>query len=224
MMPTVLFLDDDASILRINRVYFESRDYRVLTASGFSEALDLLSRERVDCLVLDILMPGTDGWEVCRRLRAQGGPPIIFLTSLDERECMYRGFELGAFDYVTKPYELRELELRVRAKLRQSAGGNGPVLSFPPLTIEPEGRRAAVNGVPLPLTTHEFDVLLLLASHPGKVFSLDEIYREVWKRPDLGRTETARNRVAQMRHKLEAACPDRLFIDRVWGKGFVFRA
>ena len=223
-MPTVLFLDDDASILRINQVYFESRDYKVLTSASFPEAQDLLDRERVDCLVLDVLMPGTDGWEVCRRLQEQGGPPIIFLTSLDEKECMYRGFELGAFDYVTKPYELRELELRVKAKLRQSAGGPTEVLSFPPLTIEPEGRTARVNGKPLALTTYEFDVLLLLARKPEKVFSLEEIYRQVWKRPDLGRTETARNRVAQMRHKLEGACPDRVFIDRVWGKGFVFRA
>lgn len=223
-MPTVLFLDDDASILRINRVYFESRDYKVLTSASFPEAQDLLTREHVDCVVLDVLMPGTDGWEVCRRLRERGGPPIIFLTSLDEKECMYRGFELGAFDYVTKPYELRELELRVKAKLWQSAGGPAEVLSFPPLTIEPEGRTARVNGKPLALTTYEFDVLLLLARNPEKVFSLEEIYRQVWKRPDLGRTETARNRVAQMRHKLEGACPDRLFIDRVWGKGFVFRA
>lgn len=222
-MPTVLFLDDDSSILRINRVYFESRNYRVLTAASFTEAQGLLQRERVDCMVLDILMPGIDGWEVCRRLQKDGGPPIIFLTSLDEKECMYRGFELGAFDYVTKPYELRELELRVKAKLRQREGAPTEILSFPPLTIEPEGRTAKVNGKLLSFTTYEFDILLLLARNPGKVYSLDEIYRLVWKQPDLGRTETARNRVASMRHKLENACPNRLFIDRVWGKGFVFR-
>lgn len=222
-MPTVLFLDDDVSFLRINRVYFESRGYTVLTADRFEQAEELLRGQTVDCIVLDVLMPSIDGWEACRRLKGTQDIPILFLTSLSEQECLYRGFELGADDYMTKPYEFRELELRVRARLRRRSGGAAQTLSYPPLTIDVSGRKAEIGGKALSLTAYEFDILCLLAAHPGQVFSLEDIYRQVWKQPDLGRTESARIRVAQMRHKLEDACPDRVLIDRVWGKGFVFR-
>lgn len=223
-MPTVLFLDDDASFLRINQVYFESRGYTVLTADQFDQAERLLREQAADCIVLDVLMPGVDGWEACRRLKEAQDTPILFLTSLSEQECLYRGFELGADDYMTKPYEFRELELRIKARTFTGKKKNLKQLNFQSLSIFPESRRAEIDGRVLNFTSYEFDILLLLASHPGQVFSLEEIYRQVWQQPDLGRTESARIRVAQMRHKLEDACPDRVFIDRVWGKGFVFRA
>ncbi|MEF9972211.1 MAG: response regulator, partial [Oscillospiraceae bacterium] len=122
-MPTVLFLDDEASFLRINRVYFESRGYTVLTADRFDRMKQLLHEHEVDCIVLDVLMPGIDGWEVCRRLKKECDTPIVFLTSLSEQECLYRGFELGADDYMTNPYEFRELELRIKARLRPRGTG-----------------------------------------------------------------------------------------------------
>lgn len=222
-MPSVLFLDDDVSFLRINQVYFESRGYTVMTANHFDQAEGILREHAVDCIVLDVLMPGVDGWEACRRLKGVLDTPVLFLTSLSEQECLYRGFELGADDYMTKPYEFRELELRIKARLRRRGDGSTETLSYPPLTIDRSGRKAEIDGKALSLTAYEFDILLLLASHPGQVFSLEEIYRQVWHQPDLGRTESTRIRVAQMRHKLEDACPDRVFIDRVWGKGFVFR-
>lgn len=221
----VLFVDDDPAILRVNRVYFESRSYRVHTAESREQAEQVLGQSQIDCIVLDILMPGVDGWALCREFKTKHGVPIIFLTSLTEQDCLYRGFELGADDYMTKPYELRELELRVQARIRQHEGATpSELLSFPPLVIDADGRRALVNSKAISLTAYEFDILLLLARGNGKVFSMEEIYRKIWKLPDLGNAQTVRVHLARMRHKLEAACPNRDFIEVVWGKGFLFRA
>ncbi|MEG1426500.1 MAG: response regulator transcription factor [Oscillospiraceae bacterium] len=224
-MGTYLFIDDDQSFLRTNRIYFERRGNRVLTAQSYAEGEALLRENRVDCIILDILMPGTDGWAACRALRDEGAPPVIFLTGLTEQECLYRGFSLGAADYMTKPYDFRELELRIHARIRSRDDPltkPGRKLSYPPLEIDPEGRSAAVNGSPLHLTAYEFDILLFLARDPGKVYPLEEIYRLVWRRPDLGNTLTVRSHLARMRHKLEEACPERQFIGMAWGRGFYF--
>lgn len=222
-MSSVLFIDDDSAILRVNRVYFESRSYRVYTAESREQAERVLGVCQIDCIVLDILMPGVDGWALCQKFKAKWGIPIIFLTSLTEQDCLYRGFELGADDYMTKPYDLRELEMRVTARIRQYEGATSPeLLSFPPLVIDADGRRALVNGKIISLTAYEFDILLLLARSPGKVFSMAAIYCEIWKLPDLGNAQTVRVHLARMRHKLETACPDRCFIELVWGKGFLF--
>lgn len=224
-MSGVLFIDDDPAILRVNRVYFESRSYRVYTAESPEQAEQVLGEYQIDCIVLDILMPGVDGWTLCREFKAKRGIPIIFLTSLTEQDCLYRGFELGADDYMTKPYELRELEMRVKARIRQHAGAApAEPLCFPPLVIDADGRRALVDDKAISLTAYEFDILLLLARSPGKVFSMEAIYREIWKLPDLGNAQTVRVHLARMRHKLEAASPNHRFLEVVWGKGFLFRA
>lgn len=222
-MASVLFIDDDMSFLRVNRIYFEKHGFRVFTAKNVSEAREIWTGEALDCIVLDILMPETDGWEICRQLQEKAMPPVIFLTSLTEQECIYRGFELGAADYLTKPYELRELELRVKARIRGDHGIRRELLSFGPLVIDGSLRRAMVNGSALALTAYEFDILLLLAHQPEKIFSLDEIYREIWKLPDLGNVQTVRTHLARMRCKLEDALPDYQYIGRRWGKGFYFR-
>ena len=222
-MAAVLFIDDDASLLRVNRVYFEGRGFTVFTASCFVEAQKLLARHLVDCIVLDILMPETDGWDICRRLGRESMPPVIFLTSLTQQDCLYRGFELGASDYLTKPYELRELELRIKARISGYRGKQQERLEFSPLSIDAVGRQVSIAGKPVALTAYEFDILLLLARSPGTVFSLEDIYRQVWALPDLGNAQTVRTHLARMRHKLEEACPSHCFIDLKWGKGFVFR-
>lgn len=224
-MYKLLFVDDDANLLKINRVYFGSRGYQVFTATSAQRAKEYLESQAFDCVILDILMPGPNGYALCRSIKSQTDVPVIFLTSLTEKDFLYRGFDLGADDYVTKPYELRELEARVRARINQNLRLGRPekLLDFSPLTIDADGRRAAVNGKPLALTAYEFDILLLLARSPGRVFSLEEIYREVWRMPDLQNAQTVRVHLARMRHKLEAACPERCYIELVWGKGFRFQ-
>lgn len=221
-LASVLFIDDDMSFLRVNRIYFEKHGFRVFTAKNVSEAQKIWTDEDLDCIVLDILMPETDGWEICRQLQEREMPPVIFLTSLTEQECIYRGFEMGAADYLTKPYELRELELRVNARIRGTHGFRQELLSYGPLVIDVGLRRAIVNGKVLALTAYEFDILLLLARRPEKIFSLEEIYRVIWKLPDLGNVHTVRTHLARMRCKLEDALPDCRYIGRRWGKGFYF--
>lgn len=221
-MTTVLFIDDDMSFLRVNRIYFEKHGFRVFTAQGFTEAKEIWTSEAIDCIVLDVLMPETDGWEICRHLQGAGMPPIIFLTSLTEQECVCRGFELGAADYLTKPYELRELELRVNARMKGAHSVQRERLEFGALSIDISGRQALIAGKPLWLTAYEFDILLLLARRPEHVFSLEEIYREVWKLPDIGNVQTVRTHLSRVRGKLEDALPDCQFIGRRWGKGIYF--
>lgn len=223
-MARLLFVDDDLSLLRTNQIYFERRGHEVLTADCVSRARELLLSHACDCVILDILMPGMDGWSACREIKSLG-IPVIFLTSLTERDCLYRGLTLGADDYMTKPYDLRELELRIAARIRARDPDNRckTILTYPPLTIDITGRKAAVNGAPLALTAYEFDILVLLAQSPGQIFSLEEIYAQVWQLPDLGNTQTVRTHLARMRHKLERACPGRKFVDLSWGRGFFFQ-
>lgn len=223
-MARLLFVDDDKSLLRTNQIYFQRRGHEVLTADGVARARALLREHPCDCVILDILMPGMDGWSACREMKNLG-IPVIFLTSLTERDCLYRGLSLGADDYMTKPYDLRELELRIAARIRarDSDAGCKTILTYPPLTIDMTSRRVTINDAPLALTAYEFDILLLLAQSPGQIFALEEIYQQVWQLPDLGNTQTVRTHLARMRHKLERACPERKFVDLSWGRGFFFQ-
>ena len=200
-MPYLLFVDDDSNVLNINRNYFESRGFSVSVAQTADQALDHVKKYPVDCVVLDIMMPGFDGFLLCRRFKTQMTAPVIFLTSLTEKEYLYQGFSLGGDDFLTKPWDLKE---------------------FPPLTIDAGTRQASIGNVCVPLTAYEFDILLLLARSPGHVFSPDSIYREIWKLPDLDNTQTVKVHVARMRHKMEAACPGHSFIGTVWKQGYRF--
>lgn len=223
-MPYLLFVDDDSNVLNINRNYFESRGFSVSVAQTADQALDHVKKYPVDCVVLDIMMPGFDGFLLCRRFKAQMTAPVIFLTSLTEKEYLYQGFSLGGDDFLTKPWDLKELEMRIRTRISQCSNHSlkGERLEFPPLTIDAGTRQASIGNVCVPLTAYEFDILLLLARSPGHVFSPDSIYREIWKLPDLDNTQTVKVHVARMRHKMEAACPGHSFIGTVWKQGYRF--
>ncbi|MDD3253623.1 MAG: response regulator transcription factor [Lachnospiraceae bacterium] len=225
-MDYLLFVDDDASFLRINRTYFEKRGYTVFTAVNRAELEHVLHSQPVDCIILDIMIPGegNDGYSLCRLVKQTSAAPVIFLSSLTEKDFIYRGFNLGAEDYITKPYDLKELELRIRARIAQQRGvqRHADTISYSPLAIDIGARKALVRGTPISLTAHEFDILLLLARSPRTVYSLESIYREIWKLPDLNNAQTVRVHLARMRHKLEQACPEYRFIHVVWGKGFLF--
>ena len=219
-MPYLLFVDDDSNVLNINRNYFESRGFSVSVA----QTVDHVKKYPVDCVVLDIMMPGFDGFLLCRRFKTQMTAPVIFLTSLTEKEYLYQGFSLGGDDFLTKPWDLKELEMRIRTRISQCSNRSlkGERLEFPPLTIDAGTRQASIGNVCVPLTAYEFDILLLLARSPGHVFSPDSIYREIWKLPDLDNTQTVKVHVARMRHKMEAACPGHSFIGTVWKQGYRF--
>ena len=224
-LAKVLFVDDDKNILQINRVYFEARGFDVRTADNAADALELVAHEPFDCLVLDVILPaGGDGYQLCRQIRELTNTPIIFLTSLTEQDFLYQGFNAGGDDYVTKPYDLWELLLRVRSRVRQSRAGQEAerLLSYPPLTIVPASRRATMGGQFLALTGGEFDILALLAGPPQKGVSLEEIYRQVRKMPSLEGTHTVQVHISHLRRKLEAAYNGHKYIQTSWGKGYYF--
>lgn len=224
-MSRILFVDDDENLLKINRTYFEQRGYAVSTAKDGTSAQRLVSETDFDCIVLDIILPqGEDGYSICKALKARSGAPILFLTSLTEQEFLYRGFACGGDDYLTKPYDLKELMLRVEARVGQHRGRRSCArrLVFQPLTIDLTARRVTLSGNTVALTGNEFDILVLLANAPSQVFSTEEIYQGVWKMPDLDATHTVQVHVARMRRKLEEASPTHKFIQTVWGRGYLF--
>ncbi len=224
-MEQLLCVDDDSAILRILERYFTPLGFAVHTAATPAEAIALLERQPVDCMVLDIMLPGSDGFTLCKTFKGLVKAPIIFLTSLTQREVMYQGFSIGGDDFMTKPFDLKELEMRVRARIAQSRAGalRQTLLEFPPLTLDVGSRLAKTGNGALPLTAYEFDILLLLAQNPERLFSQEEIYRAVWKLPDLTNAQTVKVHVARLRHKLEEAMPNRDFIGTVWKRGYQFR-
>lgn len=223
-MTCLLFVDDDHNILKINRTYFEGRGFSVYTAENAQMALDLLKNFTIDCAILDILMPNNDGFFLCEKIRERESMPIIFLTSLSQKDFLYRGFEMGGDDYVTKPYDLLELEMRILSiiKRRLSLHSTKQKLSFPPLFIDDSACTVFADKKEIPLTAYEFDILYLLASSPDQVFSPESIYRKVWKLPDLEKVATVQVHIARLRHKLEEACPGHSYLKTIWKKGYKF--
>lgn len=223
-MDALLFVDDDERMLATNRIYFTKHGFEVFTATSGCAALDVMRSHPIDCVVLDIMMPQQNGYVLCRQLKEEFTTPIVFLTGLTAQNNLYQGFLQGGDDYLTKPYDFRELELRIRARILQKRGTakQGTLLEFGPLTIDTAGRQTRANGVSIPLTANEFDILVLLARSPGILFSPKTIYQEIWHLPDLEATHTVRVHVGRLRQKLEAACPQHAYICTVWGKGYRF--
>lgn len=223
-MSRLLFVDDDPNILHINNEYFTARYHHVITCESAEQALAHVQNHTVDCVILDIVMPRTDGFALCLDFKAKISAPVIFLTSMTEKEYLYRGFSMGGDDFLTKPCDLRELEMRINTRISQSqsVSRKHEQLSFPPLLIDVGTRQALVTDQEIPLTSLEFDILLLLARSPGHVFSPEIIYREVWNLPDLKNTQTVKVHMARMRHKLEEACPGCQLIGTAWKQGYYF--
>lgn len=205
------------------RLHLERAGFRVLEASGGREALAKLETESVDLVVLDLMMDDLDGWEVCRRIRAGSELPILMLTARGETYDRVAGLELGADDYLVKPFDGRELVARCNAILRR--GRPQPEeesrLRRGPLVIDEGSRTAMLNGQSLVLTPKEFDLLLLLAQHPGQVFSRDRLLDSVWGYEFAGAPRSVDTHVKNLREKLGDASG---LIQTVWGHGYRFES
>jgi DNA-binding response OmpR family regulator len=210
----VLVVEDERAIAELLRTYLVDGGFEVRTCSDGSGALGEIAAFRPDVVLLDVGLPGLDGVEVMRRLRGSGDlTPVVFVTARDDEVDRVLGLELGADDYVTKPFSPRELLARVRAVLRRTAdatGGTGPTGGSPPVTVgavvvDPDSRRVSVAGRPVQLTTTEFDLLLHLARRQGRVCPRDSLLTEVWGYPPGLVTRTVDVHVAQLRAKLEGA-------------------
>ena len=219
-MPTILVVDDEHNIIEVARLYLTNEGYRVMEAGDGETALALARTEQPDLMVLDIMLPKVDGWEVCKRLRQEGEDiPIIMLTARDDDVDKIVGLEIGADDYMTKPFNPRELVARVKAVLRRAeAPPKQPrVLNVAHLSVDLGRREAKLDDRALDLRAKEFDLLATFAEHEGLVLSRDQLLKLVWGYDFYGDSRTVDVHVARLRDKLGEAD---IAIETVWGIGY----
>ncbi len=221
MPDTILIADDEPSIRDLARLYLEKEGFRVRTAENGGQALALARSETPALLILDLMMPEMDGWEVCRRLRAESTLPILMLTARDQDIDKIVALEMGADDYLTKPFNPRELVARVRAILRRTGGGGRLSPDQPRrigrVTIDPASREVRIDEETVTLRAKEFDLLLTLADHTNQVLSRDQLLDLAWGYEYHGQTRTVDVHVAQLRDRLAGADVE---IETVWGRGY----
>ena len=222
-MSTVLVVDDEPIVREVVVSYLRREGYRTLEAGDGQEARRLLEQGDPGLVVLDLMLPGIDGLQLCRWIRSRSDVPVIMLTARGEETDRIVGLELGADDYVTKPFSPRELAARVRAVLRRADGtGEGAErrLEFGDVTIEASTREATKDGSPLALTAREFDLLWFLASHPRRVFSREQLMDRVWGYAAAVDTGTVTVHVRRLRAKIERDPSRPEHLQTVWGVGY----
>ncbi|MBP2476336.1 DNA-binding response OmpR family regulator [Crossiella equi] len=219
----VLVVDDDLTVRDVVRRYLESAGHQVRLAGDGEQALSVFEQHGADLVVLDLMLPGIDGLEVCRRLRRRSAVPVVMLTALGEEEDRVAGLQLGADDYVTKPFSPRELVLRVNSVLRRlRVPAPAPKLDHladGDLLLDPVARRATRAGAELALTTREFDLLAFLLAHPGEVYTRAKLLELVWGW-DFGDAATVTVHVRRLREKIEPDPANPVRIATVWGVGY----
>jgi two-component system, OmpR family, response regulator ResD len=242
----ILIIEDEANIAQVLRLYLEQSNYTVLVASDGVAGLELHAREHPDLVILDLMLPALDGMEVCRRIRAWANTPILMLTARQGEEDRIAGLELGADDYLVKPFSPREVVSRVKAILRRTTqytpvagSGNengasthdkgkttdaGEELHFGEMHINVPARRVEVGGQDVPLTAKEFDLLVTLASSPDRVFTRESLLDQIWGYTYLGDGRTVDVHVGTLRKKIEVASGNDAahMIKTVWGVGYKF--
>ncbi len=219
----ILVVDDEAIVTEVVVRYLVREGYRVDVVRDGPSALAAIEREAVDLVVLDLMLPKLDGLEVCRRIRSESRLPIIMLTAKNEESDKILGLGLGADDYVVKPFSPRELVARVQAVLRRSrapAAEPGDFRHLGTLKINPRGRTVEVAGRRVELTAKEFDLLYFLASHPGQVFSREQLLDRVWDYHFAGDVSTVTVHVRRLREKVEADPNRPRYLKTVWGVGY----
>ncbi len=223
-MPTVLVVDDEPIVREVVCSYLQREGYRTLEAGDGIRARELMEQDPPTLVVLDLMLPGTDGLELCRWIRNRSSLPVIMLTARGEEADRIVGLELGADDYVTKPFSPRELVARVRSVLRRSAPQlvQAERLSFDGLSIEITTREVMKSGTSLRLTAKEFDLLWFLARHPRQVFSRDNLMDRVWGYSAALDTGTVTVHVRRLREKIEDDPAHPRFLQTVWGVGYRF--
>jgi DNA-binding response OmpR family regulator len=220
----ILVVDDEPTIREIVVSYLERDGFKTLEAADGNRARELLETDPPDLVVLDVMLPGTDGLELCRWIRSRSRLPVIMLTARGEESDRIVGLELGADDYVTKPFSPRELTARVRTVLRRAETDvvAQESLSYDGLVVDSATREVTRDGDPLRLTAREFDLLWFLASHPRRVFSREHLMRRVWGYSAALDTGTVTVHMRRLREKIEADPSHPRHLETVWGVGYRF--
>lgn len=232
----ILIVDDEKTIREVVRRYLELEGFSVTEAETGPQALSILQISRPDLIVLDIMLPGVDGFAITRKLRTsadfvplstEGDIPIILLTARNNEGDRIAGFEVGADDYVTKPFSPRELVARIKAVLRRSVTGDSDAespIKIDKLYIDPRSRHVTIDEVSIVLTAKEFDLLWFLVRHPRQVFSRQQLLDHVWGYEFYGDESTVTVHMRRLREKIEPDAANPTYIQTVWGVGYKFEA
>ncbi|MGI5836340.1 MAG: response regulator [Chloroflexota bacterium] len=224
MSEKILVVDDEVKIARVVRAYLEREGFRVVEAYDGKEALEVARREKPDLVVLDLMLPEISGWDVCRALRQESSVPILMLTARDDDTDKIVGLELGADDYMTKPFNPKELVARVRAIFRRVGPqrATGEVIVFGDLRMDLEKREVLVNGHQVHLTPTEFDLLKVMAQHPGRVFSRAQLLDLVAGASFEGYDRAVDSHIKNLRQKIEKDPRKPHYVQTVFGVGYKF--
>ncbi|MGM0602144.1 MAG: response regulator transcription factor [Bacillota bacterium] len=222
MVKKVLVVDDDAHIREILNDYLSFEKFEVFLAKDAEEASAVLQQENIDIMILDIMLPDEDGWEFCQRIRPEYDIPIIFLSAKDRSVDKITGLELGADDYVTKPFSPREIVARIKAVLRRTTDidEDQNILEYENLVINYDHHSVTAAGEDIKLTPKEFSLLWKLAKSPKKVFSRERLLKSIWGYDFFGDARTVDSHIKSLRNKLGDAASD--YIKTVWGVGYKF--
>ena len=226
-MYNVLVCDDDREIVEAIEIYLSQEGYKVLKAYDGEEALKVLDREKVDLLIIDVMMPKLDGIRATLKIREKKNMPIIILSAKSEDADKILGLNVGADDYMTKPFNPLELTARVKSQLRRYTQlgstidkSNQAVYAVGGLSIDDEQREVTVDGEPVRLTPIEYNILLLLVKNQGKVFSIDQIYESIWNEDAIGVDNTVAVHIRHIREKIEINPKEPRYLKVVWGVGY----
>lgn len=220
---TILVVDDDESIVELLKDFLENEGYYVETACNSTQALAILKQRTIECIILDIMMPGQNGFELCRQIRMDSNVPILFLSALSDDVDKIRGLALGGDDYIVKTASPGEIVARVKAVLRRSGSKqeSRKVLNYGRLSLDLSTREVFINGQPISLTPKEYELLQLFAEHPKYVFTYDQLLEKFWE--GIGDKHTIRVHLSRLREKIEADPNNPQFIVNVWGIGYRFK-
>lgn len=220
-MYNVLVCDDDREIVEAIEIYLSQEGYKVLKAYDGEEALKVLDREKVDLLIIDVMMPKLDGIRATLKIREKKNMPIIILSAKSEDADKILGLNVGADDYMTKPFNPLELTARVKSQLRSTIDkSNQAVYAVGGLSIDDEQKEVTVDGEPVRLTPIEYNILLLLVKNQGKVFSIDQIYESIWNEDAIGVDNTVAVHIRHIREKIEINPKEPRYLKVVWGVGY----
>jgi DNA-binding response OmpR family regulator len=221
---TTLVIDDDPAIVELLRDFLVASGFRALEATNGQEALDIIAHEPVDCLIMDVMMPGLSGFELCRQVRARSDAPILFLSARADETDKIRGLMLGADDYIVKATATpNEIVARVKAVLRRYASGRVEAAArydFGRFTLDPAAHEVCVEGVPVPFAAREYAILLLLVEHPRQVFAQDDLFDRFWE--GIGDRHAVAVYINRIRQKIEVDSATPRYIVTVRGVGYRF--
>lgn len=228
-MSKILIVEDEETIADLERDYLELSGFKVEVANDGQTGLEKALTEDYSLFILDLMLPGVDGFEICRKVREEKNTPIIMVSAKKDDIDKIRGLGLGADDYMTKPFSPSELVARVKAhlarydRLTESAAQKNKVIEIRGLKIDTTARRVWINGEEKTFTTKEFDLLTFLASHPNHVYTKEELFREIWDMESIGDIATVTVHIKKIREKVEMDTSNPQYIETIWGVGYRFR-